>query len=142
LESVCAEKPGEASSILLARAYVEGNHPEKADSEFWRRVRRALERDFWFAQALAVLGRSGEALSAYRAAGRDPELLPGARLGEARMLRATGHAEEALDLLATRREWAGDLGLFMEFEAAMALLDLNRAGDARAVLDADAPFRQ
>lgn len=138
LESVCAEKPGEESSILLARAYVEGKHPEKAIG-ILKTSPTGPQRDFWLAQALAVLGRSGDALSAYRAAGRDPGLLPGARLGEARMLRATGHAEEALDLLATRREWAGNFGLLAEFEAAMALLDLNRAGDALAVLDAMHP---
>lgn len=138
LESAGASKPGTESSILLARAYVEDNRPEKAVG-ILKAGPAGAQKDFWLAQAFAALGRSEESLSAYRAAQNDPGLYPMARLGEARMLRATGHAGDALEVLKNRQEWAGAFGALAEFETAEALLDLKRAAEARAVLDAMRP---
>ncbi|TSA34338.1 MAG: hypothetical protein D4R65_06395 [Verrucomicrobiaceae bacterium] len=138
LESAGAVKSGTESSILLARAYVEDNRPEKA-VEILKASPGGAESDFWLAQALAALGRSDQALSAYRAAQKAPEFYSQARLGEARMLRAAGRPQEALEILKSQQEWAGDLGALAGFETAEAFLDLKRAADARAVLDAMRP---
>jgi len=138
LEAAGAAAPGAESSILLARAYVEDNRPEKAVG-ILKASPRVAESDFWLAQAFAALGRSAEALSAYRAAEEDSKLFPQARLGEARMLRATGDAAAALEVLKNPQEWAGTLGTLAGFENAEAFLDLKRAAEARAVLDAMRP---
>lgn len=135
LESVVPGKRDAESVLLLARAYVEGARPERAVEIL--KPRSGAGRDFWLGQAFAALGRTDEALAAYRASKKDPALSAASRLGEAAALRRLGRPDDALAALASQPDWpTGHLRCLAELEKAEALIDAARPADARAVLDA------
>ncbi|MEI6034614.1 MAG: tetratricopeptide repeat protein [Verrucomicrobiae bacterium] len=125
------------SALLLARAYVEDGRPAGAIEILKAKV---PGREFWLAQAFAALGQRDEALDWYRSAKMDPAHSVESCLGEAGMLRSLGRPDEAILALKKLADWRSPgFRLLAQFIEAESLLDLGRAGQARAVLDAASP---
>ena len=134
------------ATVLLARALLECGRPDAAEALLSRGKKRlGSPGEFWLAQTLASLGRSREALASYRVCASDP-LFPMTReavVGQARMLRNLGQADDAAPLLEAAFSWPDSPGRRLAlFELAEIEIGRKHPDAARTALDAvpgDAP---
>ena len=128
------------ATALFARALLECGRPEAAEELLAKGDKKMGKLgEFWHAQALAALGRSNEAAARYRACALDPSfpLASEAVVGQARMLRNLGQADDAVLLLQAAFSWPDSSARRMAlFELAEVELVRKRPDAARAALDA------
>lgn len=95
---------------------------------------REAQVKLWLADAYGALGRHDEALAALDAAARATPPLADAAYHRARLLRAAGRSARALDILAVPASGANRPDA-LALQARL-LVDVGRAGDARAAIEA------
>lgn len=121
-----------ASNLLFARALIEDGRAREALAILPRDPATAEER-ILRARALAGVGDWAGALPHYAACAKGTEFAQEAAIGQSRMLRNTGHPDEALKALESVLE-APMSGNALVFEAAEASLDMGDAQRARNFL--------
>ena len=134
------------ATVLLSRALLDCGRPTESEALLMKGGKRlGRSGDFWLAQTLAALGRTKEALARYRACASDPafSMARDASIGQARMLRNLGQANDAIPLLVAAFSWPESpvrkMALFDLAEVEIERKDVDAARKALTAISSEDP---